>query len=273
MGLVDRLQLGEARARPTWWSSIAAICAAAPAGETAAECGPSGRAEANVRLMQESIRMCRDFASQMKINVWFRQGGYLFLARIPRDNQRPRSRGSVKLQTECGLGDANALAERSAATSFPQLDTEGVVVSASYNPDDGVVFPLAVRVGLRASRDQARASRSATFADVVGIQDGPARASTAWWSATSVSAARAKRPPSRPTWSSTRAGAWSPGDRQDARGGAPQHAASSRDLLDRAAQAVAQAAGRRPHRWPLFQPIHARRDRRRGRPRAGAGRR
>src|ERR1700683_5341064 len=37
--------------------------------------------ETNVRLMQESIRLCKDFASEMKINVWFRQGGYLFLAR------------------------------------------------------------------------------------------------------------------------------------------------------------------------------------------------
>src|SRR6187551_1126718 len=37
--------------------------------------------EANIRLMQESIRMCQDFASEFKINVWLRQGGYLFLAR------------------------------------------------------------------------------------------------------------------------------------------------------------------------------------------------
>ena len=37
--------------------------------------------ESNVRLMQESIRMCKDFANELKINVWFRQGGYLFLAR------------------------------------------------------------------------------------------------------------------------------------------------------------------------------------------------
>src|SRR6187551_3429968 len=37
--------------------------------------------EQNVRLMQESIQMCRDFASEFKINVWLRQGGYLFLAR------------------------------------------------------------------------------------------------------------------------------------------------------------------------------------------------
>src|SRR5947209_5585694 len=37
--------------------------------------------EENIRLMQESIRICRDFAREMKINVWFRQGGYLFLVR------------------------------------------------------------------------------------------------------------------------------------------------------------------------------------------------
>src|SRR5580704_1810353 len=37
--------------------------------------------EANVRLMLESVRMCREFAAEMKINIWLRQGGYLFLAR------------------------------------------------------------------------------------------------------------------------------------------------------------------------------------------------
>src|SRR5882672_9647951 len=58
--------------------------------------------EANVRLMQESIRMCREFASEMKINVWFRQGGYLFLVRSP---ERLKSlEASVALQNDCGLG-------------------------------------------------------------------------------------------------------------------------------------------------------------------------
>src|SRR5215470_17670975 len=37
--------------------------------------------EENIRLMQESIRICRDFAAEFKINVWFRQGGYLFVVR------------------------------------------------------------------------------------------------------------------------------------------------------------------------------------------------
>ncbi len=57
--------------------------------------------ETNVRLMLESIRICRAFAAKMKINVWFRQGGYLFLARST--DQRERLEKSVALQNECGL--------------------------------------------------------------------------------------------------------------------------------------------------------------------------
>jgi sarcosine oxidase subunit beta len=37
--------------------------------------------ETNVRLMKRSIEICAEFATQMRINVWFRRGGYLFLAR------------------------------------------------------------------------------------------------------------------------------------------------------------------------------------------------
>src|SRR5271154_4781576 len=93
--------------------------------------------EANVRLMQESIQMCRDFASEMKINVWFRQGGYLFLART--EDKRRALEQSVKLQNECGL-PTRLLAPNEARAIAPELDTDGVV-AATYNPDDGVVFP------------------------------------------------------------------------------------------------------------------------------------
>ena len=37
--------------------------------------------EINIRLMQESVDLCRRFAVDLGVNVWFRQGGYLFLAR------------------------------------------------------------------------------------------------------------------------------------------------------------------------------------------------
>src|SRR3954463_1199812 len=57
--------------------------------------------EANVRLMQESIQICREFAREMKINVWFRQGGYLFLVRS--EEKRRELEASVGVQNECGL--------------------------------------------------------------------------------------------------------------------------------------------------------------------------
>ncbi len=120
--------------------------------------------EANVRLMQESIRMCRDFASEMKINVWFRQGGYLFLVRS--EEKRRALESSVKLQNECGLG-TRMLTPAEAQKVVPELSTDGLV-AASYNGDDGVVFPWPFVWGF------AQAARKlgvevATFADVVGF--------------------------------------------------------------------------------------------------------
>src|SRR5580700_3711924 len=93
--------------------------------------------EENIRLMQESIRLCRDFAREMKINVWFRQGGYLFLVRS--EEGRRNLEKSVAVQNACGLG-TRMLTPREARRVVPELRTEGVV-AASYNPDDGVVFP------------------------------------------------------------------------------------------------------------------------------------
>ena len=120
--------------------------------------------EANVRLMQESIRMCRDFASEMKINVWFRQGGYLF---IVRDEAKRRAlEQSTKVQNECGLG-TRMLTPEQARKVVPELDTDGIV-AAAYNPDDGVVFPWPFVWGF------AQAARKLgveveTFRDVVGF--------------------------------------------------------------------------------------------------------
>src|SRR5688572_18347407 len=57
--------------------------------------------EANVRLMQESLEMCKEFAHEHRINTWFRQGGYLFLAR---DEKRATELSrSVELQRKLGL--------------------------------------------------------------------------------------------------------------------------------------------------------------------------
>ena len=44
--------------------------------------------EINIRLMQESVELCRRFAVDLGVNVWFRQGGYLFLARNAKEVAR-----------------------------------------------------------------------------------------------------------------------------------------------------------------------------------------
>jgi sarcosine oxidase subunit beta len=93
--------------------------------------------EANVRLMQESLEMCKDFAHEHRINTWFRQGGYLFLAR---DEKRAAELSrSVELQRRLGLKTRLIDAE-AARELVPQLKPEGVL-AASFNEDDAVVFP------------------------------------------------------------------------------------------------------------------------------------
>lgn len=120
--------------------------------------------EANVRLMQESIRMCKDFASEMKINVWFRQGGYLFLVRS--EEKRRALEASVKLQNDCGLG-TRMLTPKEARALVPELDANGVL-AASYNPDDGVVFPWPFVWGF-AQAARRLGVEVLTFREVVGF--------------------------------------------------------------------------------------------------------
>src|SRR5580704_18023609 len=121
--------------------------------------------EANIRLMQESVQMCRDFAFQMKINVWFRQGGYLFLAR--NEDKRRALEASVKLQNENGL-PTRMLSPVEARSIVPELDTDGVV-AASYNSEDGVVFPWPFVWGF-AQTARKLGVQVRTFTDVVGFR-------------------------------------------------------------------------------------------------------
>lgn len=93
--------------------------------------------ETNIQLMRQSIEICREFATEMKINVWFRQGGYLFLTR-----SRERARmleASVKLQQDCGL-QTRLIQNNELREIVPEISPDGVVL-ASFNSSDGVVFP------------------------------------------------------------------------------------------------------------------------------------
>src|SRR5512134_1263585 len=57
--------------------------------------------ELNIRLMQESVELCRRFAVDLGVNVWFRQGGYLFLARSAREVARLER--NIAVQNRCGV--------------------------------------------------------------------------------------------------------------------------------------------------------------------------
>lgn len=120
--------------------------------------------ETNIRLMRESIDICRDFATEMKINVWFRQGGYLFLTRTA---ERARElEESVALQNRCGL-PTRMLDPSEARRIVPELSVEGVR-AASFNPGDGVVFPWPFLWGYaRAAADLGVTIRP--FTEVVGF--------------------------------------------------------------------------------------------------------
>jgi len=90
-----------------------------------------------IELMKDSIRICRDFAQEMRINVWFRQGGYLFLARS--DAHAEQLARNVEMQRAHGLS-TRLVDAREALRVAPILNGEGLI-AGSYNADDGVVFP------------------------------------------------------------------------------------------------------------------------------------
>ena len=93
--------------------------------------------EINIRLMQESVELCRRFAVDLGVNVWFRQGGYLFLARNAKEVARLEK--NIALQNRCGVA-TRMLEPKAALDIVPELNLDGIV-GASYNPSDGILFP------------------------------------------------------------------------------------------------------------------------------------
>jgi hypothetical protein len=223
--------------------------------------------------MRESIAICRDFATEMKINVWFRQGGYLFLARSA---ERARAlEESVALQNRCGLPTRMLDAAR-CGRSCPSWRPRGCARELQPGRRGGV--SVALRVGLRARRDGPRRDHQALHRGG-GLRDAqrPHHRREAAPDELSPLDPSDEVLPAGDAFTEECdevvicAGAWSPG-RGAARGRAAQQAAPSRDLRDRAAEAVARAAGGGPHRRAVFLAVDARRDRRgRGR-RPGARR-
>jgi sarcosine oxidase subunit beta len=93
--------------------------------------------EINIRLMQESVELCRRFAVDLGVNVWFRQGGYLFLARD--EQELARLQKNIDIQNRCGV-KTRMVDPKQARDIVPELDTTGILGGA-YNPTDGILFP------------------------------------------------------------------------------------------------------------------------------------
>ncbi len=93
--------------------------------------------ELSIRLMQESIEICRHFAGEMGVNIWLRQDGYLFLARTAAE--RAAMEKNVALQNRCDV-PTRLLSPSELRRLVPEINPEGIS-AACYNPKDGVVFP------------------------------------------------------------------------------------------------------------------------------------
>jgi heterotetrameric sarcosine oxidase beta subunit len=118
-----------------------------------------------IRLARRSLERCRTFAVEMGINVWFRPGGYLFLAPTP--EQVARLERNARLHVAHGLR-TRILSPAQALEVVPQLDPT-LFLAASYNPDDGVVFPWPFLWGY-AAKAEALGVKVRTFTRVTGFR-------------------------------------------------------------------------------------------------------
>jgi len=117
-----------------------------------------------VELAKESIDFMARFAQELGINVWLRRGGYLFLA----EDEPTLRRLEAGAQLHKKLGLATRIIDVGEACGIvPELDGKRFI-AASWNPEDGVVFPWPFLWGYA---DGARklGARIETFTRVTGI--------------------------------------------------------------------------------------------------------
>jgi len=150
--------------------------------------------ETNVKLMRESVELCKRFAGELGVNVWLRQGGYLFLASDAAE--RARMEKNVALQNRFGV-PTRMLTPSEALAIVPELDASQFEC-ACYNPRDGIIFPWPFLWGY-ANQAAARGVEIHTFTDVTAI----AREGDGFVVETTRGRTRAKRVVNA-------AGAWSP---------------------------------------------------------------
>ena len=120
--------------------------------------------EQNITLMQESMALCRNLATELGINIWLRQGGYLFVAR--KQEQVEAAQRNITLQNSLGV-PTRWLSPKACQELAPQLHCDDLLGGA-YHAGDGVIFPWPFLWGYAA---QARrlGVHVATFTEVAGV--------------------------------------------------------------------------------------------------------
>lgn len=150
----------------------------------------------NVRLAKRSIELSKNFAREFGINVWLRQGGYLFLAQDEATAQRLEK--ATALHNSLGV-PTRMLSPGGARDVVSQIDTSKIV-GAAYNPEDGVVFPWPFLWGY-AQGARKLGVKIETFTKVQGIETAAGK----------VIAVRTDRGEVKCNTLVNAAGAWSPG--------------------------------------------------------------
>lgn len=99
---------------------------------------------ATIRLARESVGEYRRFGQRFGTNIWFRQGGYLFLAGS--DAELERLRGVHRAVEQEGL-PSRLLSPPEIARRVPALALDGVV-GGSFLGSDGTLYPFPALWGL-----------------------------------------------------------------------------------------------------------------------------
>jgi len=118
----------------------------------------------NIALAKGSIEAFRDFSRRLGYNIWFRQGGYLFLA-FTAEEEATLERNAA-LQREHGV-PTRMLSPQEIHELVPALGLSGIVAGA-YHRGDGVLVPYPVLWGyLRAVQEAG--VEVLPFTEVTGI--------------------------------------------------------------------------------------------------------
>jgi sarcosine oxidase subunit beta len=136
--------------------------------------GASGRNGGGIRaqwgtptligLARRSLELMKRFARDMGINVWFRQGGYLFLAKS--EAIVARLEKSAELHNRFGV-PTQILSVDAASDLVPDLSLRGVLACA-WNPKDAVIFPWPFLWGY-AQQAQRKGVAIETYTKVTGL--------------------------------------------------------------------------------------------------------